>query len=208
MPNSSMNHAAPDDNFYDEWPTAKPMVQGHDGSKFKCFGDYRDILLLDVEKRIYNNLKQPYDENILDIADFVSTKARNTDISRAQLSSVMISDFTTWLETVGNPDYTNNQYFSRVDGFTFNYSKFADIDTSPLQGSWRAVYKDIYNTDRPHSHPWEVLGLTVKYLVGRSIRKRSYTSNNLLLWEDLAKGIVRELKQKIVYRNKFANPIL
>ena len=58
----------------------------------------------------------------------------------------MISDFTTWLETVGNPDYTNNQYFSRVDGFTFNYSKFADIDTSTR--IWRAVYKDIYNTDR------------------------------------------------------------
>ena len=207
MPNSSMNHAAPDDNFYDEWPTAKPMVQGHDGSKFKCFGDFRDILLLDVEKRIYNNLKQPYDENILDIADFVSTKARNTDISRAQLSSVMISDFTTWLETVGNPDYTNNQYFSRVDGFTFNYSKFADIDTSPLQGSWRAVYKDIYNTDRPHSHPWEVLGLTVKPTWWEEVYGNApYTSNNLLLWEDLAKGIVREPKQKIVYRNKFANP--
>ena len=34
----------------------------------------------------------------------------------------------------------------------------------------------------------------------------SYTSNNLLLWEDLSKGIVREPNKKIVYRNKFKNP--
>ena len=42
----------------------------------------------------------------------------------------MISDFPTWLETVGNRTIQIIQYFSRVDGFTFNYSKFADIDTS------------------------------------------------------------------------------
>ena len=35
---------------------------------------------------------------------------------------------------------------------------------------------------------------------------RIYTSNNLLLWEDLSKGIVREPNKKIVYRNKFKNP--
>ena len=207
MPNSSMNHAVADDNAIEEWPLAKPMLQGHDGSIWKCFGDYRDTLLLDLEKRIYNNLKQPYDENIIDIADFVPTKARSTDFTRKDLSAVMISDFTTWLETVGNPNYTTNDYYTRTDGFTFNYSQFADIDNTPLQGSWRAVYRDIYNTDRPHSHPWEVLGLTVKPSWWEDVYGAApYTNNNLLLWEDLAKGLVREPGEKLVYRNKFANP--
>ena len=29
--------------------------------------------------------------------------------------------------------------------------------TSP-RGYWRAVYKDAYDTDRHHTHPWEMLG--------------------------------------------------
>lgn len=206
MPNSSMNHAVADSAEYDVWQGAQPMIQGHDGSLFKAFGDYRDELLLDLERRIYNNLKQPYDENILDIADFVETKTRKTQFPRTKLAKTMISDFTRWLETVGTPDYSTNTYFDRTNGFTFNYSKFAFIDNTPLAGHWRAVYKDIYNTDRPHSHPWEVLGLTLKPSWWEDVYGEApYTSNNLLLWEDLSKGIVREPKKKIVYRNKFAN---
>lgn len=29
-------------------------------------------------------------------------------------------------------------------------------------GSWRAIYKHLFDTDRPHTHPWEMLGYTVK----------------------------------------------
>ena len=40
---------------------------------WRCFGDYRDRVLLDLEKRIYNNIKINYDENI-DLKDFVDSK--------------------------------------------------------------------------------------------------------------------------------------
>ena len=56
------------------------MIQGHDGSLWRCFGDFRDNLLLDLEKRIYNNLKQQYNENILDIADFIPSQNRSNRI--------------------------------------------------------------------------------------------------------------------------------
>ena len=44
------------DNTYQ---TAVDVIQGHDGSKVTAFKDFRDNLLLDLEKRIYNNLKVP-----------------------------------------------------------------------------------------------------------------------------------------------------
>ena len=65
MPDSKMNHATNDSQLHEEYPNAYPVLQGHDGSLWRCFGDFRDNLLLDIEKRIYNNLKLPYDENIV-----------------------------------------------------------------------------------------------------------------------------------------------
>jgi len=39
------------------------------GSKRKAYGDYRDDLLLELEKRIYNNIKTAYDTPSLDVGD-------------------------------------------------------------------------------------------------------------------------------------------
>ena len=32
------------------------VIVKHDGSKIKAYGDYRDDLILELEKRIFNNL--------------------------------------------------------------------------------------------------------------------------------------------------------
>ena len=87
MPNSSMNHASNDSQTFVEYPNARPMIQGHDGSLWRCFGDFRDNLLLDLEKRIYNNLKQQYNENILDIADFIPFRIDPTGFTRKQIQN-------------------------------------------------------------------------------------------------------------------------
>ena len=36
------------------------VIQGHDGSIMVAYGDYRDDIVLELEKRIYNNIKVPY----------------------------------------------------------------------------------------------------------------------------------------------------
>ena len=126
MPNGGMNHATNDTQLIDEYPKAKAMLQGHDGSLWKCFGDYRDNLLLDIEKRIYNNIKQTYDENILDIVDYVDSKNRDTGFTRTQVSKTMISEFNSWLQTVGTPDYVSNTYYRAGDGFTYYYGMASD----------------------------------------------------------------------------------
>ena len=207
MPTSKMSHATVDNREITEWPGSKPVIQGHDGSIWKCFGDFRDNLLLDLEKRIYNNLKLSYDENIIDIQDFLNTKASPSVYDRYKTAKLMIPDFNAWLETVGNPDYVVNEYYQSENSFSYNFYRHSDPFDNPLAGSWRSIYKDYYNTDRPHSHPWEILGYKIKPDWFDTVYgKAPYTSNNLLLWEDMANGVVRKPDTKVMYRNKFKNP--
>jgi hypothetical protein len=119
----------------------------------------------------------------------------------------MISEFNSWLETVGTPDYVTNNVYKDGNGFTYNYASAGDPNNQKLTGFWRSIYKDFYNTDRPHSHPWEILGLTEKPIwFDDEYGSAPYTSNNLLLWEDLSRGIVRGVEgSKVTYRNKFKN---
>ena len=49
---------------------SQQVIQGHDGSKIIAFNDYRDDLLLELEKRIYNNIKVEYYSDRLDVNHF------------------------------------------------------------------------------------------------------------------------------------------
>ena len=78
------------DNTYQ---TAVDVIQGHDGSITKAYGDFRDDVLLELEKRIYNNIKVPYDKNIVDIHSFVGTYDRNTGFTKESIDEGMMAEF-------------------------------------------------------------------------------------------------------------------
>ena len=40
-------------------------------------------------------------------------------------------DFNRWLETVGNSDYTTNNYYIQNNNFSINYPKHGDPDNNP-----------------------------------------------------------------------------
>ena len=65
--NPSSISEAQDDLAYEEWLEGQAVIQGHDGSIVAAFKDYRDDLLLELEKRIYNNLKVEYDSKKFDV---------------------------------------------------------------------------------------------------------------------------------------------
>jgi len=66
------------------------------------------------------------------------------------------------------------------------------------------VYKRAYDTDHPHSHPWEMLGFTIKPTWWNTVYGPApYTSDNLILWRDLEQGIVREPGKEIQVKDKF-----
>ena len=81
----------------------------------------------------------------------------------------MVADFVEWTTIAGDPDYTSNSLYQRDDAFTFNYTNTVSPSGVPLNGTWRSVYKQAYDTDSPHTTPWEMLAL----LLNRRGGKRS-----------------------------------
>lgn len=192
-----------DDTYQD--PIA--VIQGHDGSIITAFGDYRDNLILELEKRIYNNIKVKYDTTILDIHDFVGGIFRNTGIDIQEINRVLITDYSQWLTDIGQPTYDINDFWDVNNSFTFNYKNSVDIFGNPVSGFWRKIFKDFYDTDRPHSHPWEMLGFTIKPTWWESVYGPApYTSNNLILWKDLEQGIIRDPAKTVTTNKKYARP--
>ena len=195
-----------DDTSY---PTTKKVIQGHDGSITLAYEDYRDDLLLELEKRIYNNIKVQYDENILSIKDYVPGLYRKTGITKQSIDNVLLSDFVDWLRLIGNLDYTDNDTYVDSNRFTYNYSKMSAPTGELLPGYWRAVYKFAFDTDTPHLTPWQMLGFTEEPTWWQSVYGPApYTRDNLILWTDLQDGVIREPNKSAVFVKKYARPDL
>ena len=182
------------------------VIQGHDGSIIVAFNDYRDELILELERRIYNNLKVKYDPVLFDVHNFKGGEFRRTEFTKLQIDSPMLTDFMRWTKLVDG-DYTLNDFFNRTNPWTFNYSTMQSPNGTSLPGFWRGVYNEAYDTDRPHTHPWEMLGFSVMPTWwGTSYGPAPYTKDNLVLWTDLQNGIVRQPKTKIKILKKYKRP--
>ena len=176
----------------DTYRTPTSVIQGHDGSITPAFGDFRDDFLLELEKRIYNNIKLPLTGTFGDIFTVVPGKFRDSDYELGDITQLISIYFLNW---IGNNklDFSTNDTFDPNDPFTWNYAGSTDIiDGSQLPGSWRACYQYFYDTFRPHIMPWEMLGFSAEpdwwedyYGPG------PYTGGNKLLWDDLEAGLIR-----------------
>lgn len=168
------------------------VIQGHDGSLTVCYGDYRDAIILELEKRIFNNIKCEYRSELFDINGYFPGAFRKTDYSLSEVNSILQQDLAKWAGD-NNLNYYSNETFDSENPFTWNYSGSADtLFRSEISGSWRAFFKYFYDTDRPHTHPWEMLGIANKpdwwdHTYGAA----PYTAGNQPLWSDLEKGIIR-----------------
>ena len=188
----------------DTYITPKNVIQGHDGSIMVAYDDYRDDLLIELEMRIYNNIKIEYDKYCRNIHDFVPSKDRSTGIDVSSIDSSMAADFINWNNTLGTLDFTANDFFNIAETFTYNHNKMLAFDDTRLPGFWRAVYKQAYDTDRPHTHPWEMLGFSEQPTWWTTVYGPApYTSDNLILWEDLQNGVIREPGKKLLYDDKY-----
>ncbi len=189
------------DNTYQ---TPQTVIQGHDGSITVAFGDYRDNLLLELEKRIFNNIKVKYDETLFDINDYVPSYWRDSELSVTELDNTIRQDFLRW-STIISSDYTVNSYYDATNPFTYNYNGMATHDGTTVKGFWRGIFKHMYGTDRPHTHPWEMLGFSMQPSWWESVYGPApYTKDNLILWNDLKDGIVREPGKLLVRKSKYA----
>lgn len=178
----------------DRYSIAREVLRGHDGSITPLFGDYRDQMLLELELRIFNNIKVNYDiENKGLYWSVVPGLFRSSIYSRAEFDAILSRSFLKW---VGNNqlDYAvNNTY--RVDNpKTWNYSRsISFVSDEPLPGNFRAIYRYFYDTDRPHQAPWEMLGFTQQPDWWETYYGPApYTRNNSILWDDLERGYIAD----------------
>jgi hypothetical protein len=190
----------------DEYPRGVAVIQGHDGSIVRAFKDFRDELLIELELRIFNNIKINYDDGLLKIDDFVGGYYRNTGFNKNQIDNTLLSDFIDWLKLV-DQDFTLNDFYDRQNNFTFNYSSMNGVNGEILPGFWRGIYSQAFDTDKPHSAPWEMLGFSIKpSWWEKTYGPAPYTSNNLILWKDLEEGVVREPNKPIRILPKYVRP--
>ena len=175
------------------------FIKGHDGSYNKLYGDYdettgllidfRDQVLLEYELRVFNNLKL---SSIIPIQEYEVLPGffRETGYSYNEFLEVYSASFLNWVGQ--NRINYKRQLYNKNDQFTYNYYQSGNkINKKPIeQGYWRGIYQYYYDTTTPNITPWEMIGLTEQPSWWQDrYGPAPYTSDNLILWNDLAQGI-------------------
>jgi hypothetical protein len=171
---------------------AQAVIIGHDGSVTPIFNDVRDEVLLELERRIYNNLKLDGNSVPLTITEVLPGQFRDTGYSLNEIQTILNEDFLNYVAW-NKLDYRRQAY--RADNeFSFNYNQATNkIDNSMLPGAWRGINRYFYDTQQPQETPWEMLGFTVKPVWWEETYGAApYTRDNLVLWDDLESGLVRD----------------
>ena len=169
-----------------------PVIQGHDGSITVAFGDVRDQVLLEFEKRIFSNLKNDGNPPPLVAEDVIPGYFRKTAYTQDEINQILGEDFLTWVGA-NKLDYTQQTYIAGNE-FTYNYSQAGNrLDQEPLLGAWRGIYRYFYDTLTPNLTPWEMLGFGEQPIWWEdAYGPAPYTSDNLVLWDDLQAGLVKD----------------
>jgi hypothetical protein len=188
------------DNTY---RTPTEMIVGHDGSRTPTFGDFRDDILLEFEKRVYNGLQERFLDEYLPaviLEDVAPSANRPTRWRRDEYEGILRQSFFKW-SVVQKVDYRTNTSFDPLDPWTWNYSSLTDVDGNRLPGYWRGLFDYFYGTQTPHLTPWEMLGFAVKpdwWEEGTEDITDGWTGYGVgpwpagtQMWEDIENGIIR-----------------
>ena len=169
---------------------AVDVIIGHDGSKTPIYGDERDEIILEFEKRIYNAAKEELRSAnslpLLNVFNVRSGAFRNTNFKTSEWYDLLSTNFSNWTLD-NNVDAVKNETYDASDTWTWNYRGNTDIP-----GYWKGWYEYYYDTVRPHTHPWEMLGFTEKPSWFDTEYGTDYSSTNISLWNDLELGIIKK----------------
>jgi hypothetical protein len=184
------------------WPATAPEIRidrsfrdpqtviiGHDGSRTVAFGDVRDEMLLELELRIYNNIKQRTSTEKLNWYEVYPGAFRSNGYTVDQVNQILAPYYYRWREE-NNLDFASVKFFKNSDAWTWNYYNQLARDNSRLNGSWSAVFRYWYDTVEPDTRPWEMLGYTSRPAWWESkYGPAPYTSGNTILWNDIRDGV-------------------
>lgn len=177
------------------------VIIGHDGSLTRYTEDVKDLFLLRFEELIYQSIQNKFKDTKsgLNIYPYMYGKFRENTYSRQEILDAYSPLFQEWCNKQ-NITYIENDKF-RYDSFdadptcwkTWNYTGCLDKDGQPLYGSYRSVYMYYYDTYRPDTHPWEMLGFGDKPSWWEDeYGLEPYTSENIVMWNDIENGIIKK----------------
>jgi len=174
------------------------FIVGHDGSYTKLYGDYdpilgcidyRDQVLLEYETRVYNNLKLSSTIPIV-AADIIPGYFRSNTINYDEWLDMYSGNFLDWIGQ-NRLDYKTQLYLTNNE-YTYNYKNSRNKlnNSLILQGNWRGIYTYYFDTSTPNLTPWEMIGYSNKPDWWETrYGPAPYTSDNLILWQDMENGI-------------------
>ena len=149
--------------------TVNDVIIGHDGSIHVLQTNNQDLVnrssgafsiedaaIWELETRIFNNLANVYDI-VIDANEIMPTANRSTPYSNDDLVAGMELEFNKWSTSNNINSLTPNDYYDGNNKFTWNYSS-----VSPYIGGYKGIYTYFFNTERPHTHPWEMIGFNKK----------------------------------------------
>lgn len=130
------------------------------------------------------------------------------DYSVNEYRQVLQREFERWV-VLHDLDFIANLEYDADDPFTWNYS------SAGVEGNYRGIYRRIYHTVRPHSHPWEVLGYSIMPDWWLSEYPPSSIAsdgtpryvNTHPMWADFQAGIVNPISGKVETDHSLIAPI-
>ena len=142
----------------------------HDGTRYylkegiNSNGDPQNLIdfyLYEYEKAVWSSIAHDVEYNSQrEILEGQPGYFRTKPNTWNQYRQTINNEFRQWM-LENNIFVMENSNYDSSDGFTIKY-QLGSGDTDFVVGSWRAIYKYMYDTDRPHTHPWEMLGYTIK----------------------------------------------
>lgn len=124
--------------------------------------DLGDQLLFEFEKAVWSSIA--YDVEFNDQASLFKELPggfRTTRNQYQEVSEIVNNEMYAWMQENSIFVLKNTNYIPS-DPFTHRYYLGSGDQADTVAGTWRSIYKYFYDTDRPHTHPWEMLGYTVK----------------------------------------------
>ena len=183
------------------------FIQGHDGSMVPKFNDDRDRALLELEKRIYNDIENRFiDPDYVPPITYdsiVGNYFNSKSYSYKEYNDVLKPHIYRWA-TINDVEWSTNNGYNSTDWKTWNWSSVKDISGTNSPGHWRGLFKKIYGTDRPHTHPWEMLGFTAKPWWWDNNYSWTEPTKRASLINDVEKGIIRDGDRQNSLKSKWA----
>jgi hypothetical protein len=115
-----------------------------------------DAAIWELETRIYNNLNSKLD-TVIDYKEIMPNANRNTVYSWQNLTTALTPEFNKWRIRNNITSLQENGYYDPLNKFTWNYRS-----VYPFIGGYKGIYVFFFNTETPHTTPWEMFGYAKK----------------------------------------------